>query len=363
MFEFFLNKDYPIQHAIKKYTMFEYITRRYQAEITKITLYYRNRYRATNNTNLFNRIITLMSPDLELDIADYFKYTDANTKYITRQFDFTSNISMGKVHENVFYANNEYVIINHVDTDINIFKLREDWINKTPIRIIYTNETDLDFYVLDKKKETLDTTITIVEVNTTLMLMMYRFWAINQIKEGRATNPNYFVATILLPNMIKTMVDHVLFNRLRKLFYGEKIRNFDINHPFNVIDYSSRVDGIYRNVLDDIHNVSAPLEKVLYTIPTIIYPTIIDALFINRPIYTRRSEWAIWVARLEYMLFLIDLLGEKGVARNREYIYRLPVRIRELENRSTTIVDKLPNEMICNFNYCLEEIKRKIGRR
>lgn len=363
MFNLFLTKEHPINYAVKKYATFEYISRRYLAELTKIILYYRNRTGAVDNTNIFSRIITLASPDIDLNIGDYFKYTDANVDYITRQFKLTSNISMGIVHNNIFYKDNEYTIIRHINTDINISKLKDNWINRSPIRVIYTTETDIDFYILDKHKIPNDTTITIVEIDTTLMLLMYRYWTKERLKEDRSINPNYFVYNIVLPNTIKTMLDIVLFNRLRKLYYKESMKDFRIHHPFNVLDYSSNIDRMYRLVLDNIVNTPAPLEQILYTIPTMVYPTMLNALYINSPIYNKNSEWVIWIARLEYIVFLLDLLGERGISRNREYVYRLPVMIKTLENRSTTVLDKLPNEMITMFNYYIEEIKRRVGRR
>lgn len=363
MFNFFLTKYHPEQFGIKKYSKFDWIRSRYQFEMNKITNYYRKRIRAMNNNNIFSRMITLMSPNLNAELFDYFRYIDQDAPYIARQFKLVSNISRGLVLPNVFYNDNSYAIINHVETDVKLYSIKQDWWNIVPLRCTYTRTYNLDFYQMDRTLPAKEEELTIAELDIVKMLLQYRFWAKWRLENDNSTNPNVYVATVLYPNFVNTIVDIKLFNRFINLFYNTFMDDVDIRHPFNVLDYSRGIDDIYLKIQKDLLKANVPLVQLLRTIPTIYNKDMIDALYINNPYYTRQSEWSIWIARIRYFKFLIDFLGERGLARNRMYIYNLPTMIKRLENRSTDLAYQLPNNMYLEFLNTIEYIKEKIGRR
>lgn len=363
MLDFFLVKNHPIRYGIKEWSKFDYIKRRYEYEITKIVNYYNNRERATNNSFILSRLVDILAPNIERDPVTFFKYVDYDAPYIARQFKFVSNISTGQVHENIFYKNNSYVIFNHVTSDFNMFDLSNTWLQQTPIRVIYNNSSELDFYTMDKTKSYTGINVMIVEVDINLMLMMYYYWCKDRISKEQSTDANVFVRTIVLISMIKSNTDIILFNRFKDIYYENPLPMNKYDHPFHVLDYSSGIDNIYKDLINFIIKGNYPIEQVLVTIPTIINQNMLQALYINRPIYTRQSEWSIWVSRISYITFLIDLIGERGISRNKHLLYRLPSKIKELERRSTEVLNKLPDEWQNEFLRHIELIKTKIGKR
>lgn len=363
MLNFFLTKNHPIQYAIKKYSRFDYIKRRYEYELNKILNYYHNRDRAVEGRNIFSRMIHLLSPNIDTDIGDFFSYADREGPYIAKQFHLVSNMNKGRVYENLFYHRNNYVIINHVNSGYNLFNIKENWINLCPLRITYSNITDLDFYLLDNTKALNYKTVMVCELDIILMLLQYYFWCKERLHEDFSTNSNVFVYKVLLPNAMKTGIDICIFNRFMNLFYNYDMNNFELKHPFHVIDFRNYVDEILKLIIKDIDKGNYAIEQVLHMLPTIVNENMIDALYINNPWFNRQSEWTIWVARIKYIDFLIDLIGKRGVSRNKHLLNRLPSRIRELENRSTHYEHMLPNELLTDMNYHIENIKEKIGRR
>ena len=91
----------------------------------------------------------------------------------------------------------------------------------------------------------------------------------------------------------------------------------------------------------------------------------LQGLKLRRPYYNKQSEWAIWVARLRDMAFLIDILGVRGRQRNLQELKRFPVEIKMVEQGSTNLFDRLamhPNLLEKTKGY-IEEIKNVVGRR
>ena len=363
MFNFFLTKNHPFEYAIKKYSRFDFIKRQYLHEINKLLDYYHNRDRSVPGGNLFYKLIHGLDINIYDNIGDYFKYIDRNSEYVAKTMKLTMNSAQGEVFENLFYRDNSYAVINYVTSEYDLYNIEKNWIHYTPLTVTYSNITDLDFYLFDKTKRTNRTIVMVTELDVNLMLLMYYCWCKQRLAQDRSTNPGAFVYKILYPNMMVSHIDIAIFNRLMWKFYKYDLPNFELDHPFHVIDFTRYIDDILNNIIKDVDKGSYYAEQLIKMIPTVTHKDMLEALYINRKYPTRQSEWAIWIARLKYINFLIDILGERGVARNRDLFYTLPSKIKALENRSTYFESILPNVMLTDYKYEIENIKSKIGRR
>lgn len=363
MLNFFLTKNHPYEYAIKKYSEFDFIKRQYTHEINKLLDYYRNRDRSVPGGNLFYKIIHNLDVNIYDNIGDYFKYIDRNSEYIAKTYKLVCNSSPGEVLDNVFYKNNSYSVINYVRTDYNLYEIEKNWINYCPLRITYSNITDLDFYLFDKTKRPSINTVMVAELDINLMMLMYYHWCKVRLNQDRSTNPGTFVYKVLYPNTMKTHIDIAIWNRLIWRFYKYDIPRFELDHPFHVIDFTRYIDNVLDKIIKDTDKGNYDIEQLIKMVPTVVNKDMLETLYINRAVYTRQSEWAIWIARLKYINFVIDILGERGVHRNRDLLYRMPSRIKALENRSTEFESKLPNELLTDYKYEIENIKQKLGRR
>lgn len=363
MLDIFLTKNSPMAYPIKEWSKWDYIKRVTLRELNRITHYYHSKSRFTNNTHLLSRLVRMLRTDINSNVADYFKVIDTSSEYMARQFGFVSNISKGIVIKNLFYQN-EYVIINYVNNDYNIFELGKNYLELSPIRVIYSNDYAIDYYQFDNSKNNDFTTVTIIEIDVNLMLMMYKYWALDRIRKEDSINPNYFIPQVILPNMVKTYMDIAVFNRLLNLYYKiDMSKPIITKHPFHVIDFHKHIDTILVDVIDKIENKTITIEQLLLTVPTFINKNMIDTLYVNRPIYNRQSEWAIWVCRVKYICFLLDILGDRGIARNATMLNKLPAKIRMLKNRSTDIISQLPPILNQEVSTYIERIEEKLGRR
>lgn len=363
MFNFFLTKNHPFEYAIKKYSRFDFIKRQYLHEINKLLDYYHNRDRSVPGGNLFYKLIHGIDVNIYDNVGDYFRYVDRNSEYVAKTMKLTMNSAQGEVFENLFYRDNSYAIVNYVTSDYDLYDIEKNWIKYSPLTVTYSNITDLDFYLFDRTKRPSSTVVMVTELDVNLMMLMYYHWCKQRLAQDRSTNPGAFVYKVLYPNMMVSHIDIAIFNRLMYKFYKYTMPEFELDHPFHIINFTRYIDDILNNILKDLDKSAYHLEQLINSVPTITHKDMLEALYINRKYPTRQSEWAIWIARLKYMNFLIDILGERGVARNRDLLYHLPSKIKALENRSTHFEMILPNVMLTDFKFEIEKIKQKIGRR
>lgn len=363
MLQFFLTKHQPFNMARKSYPKMDYIRRRYNIEFERLLKYYQDRNKFVNNSHILVRAIGDMLPEATRDDIGYFKYLDSGLEFINKHYNFTSNTSVGKLHEDLFYGSNSYVIINSVRTNVNLFFLKYNWLKLNPIRVIYNTSSDLDFYINDKSKIPDKTNLMSIEIDLVLTCMMYKYWANRQLMEDKSTKISRFVANILLPRLMMANLDIVMFNRFKNIFYYDKNPDFRIDHPFHVVDLSKGVDDNLREAIKYIHNSNFSLDQLLYNIPTLLHDNMKDVLWFNNTFPTRQSLWSLWVSRIEYMVFLLDLLGERGMSKNEQIINKIPFEIKRLENGSTEIRNKLPPVLITEFYNNIEKLKDKLGKR
>ena len=363
MIRYFTSKRNGLALPIKKYTRFDYLRNRYQLELEKIKAYYRERDTAINNNHILSKIIDLLDASISLDINKYYEIVDTQGPYVCRQLGLVSNINNGEIFENIFYKQNSYEIINYVTNDIITYELETDWKNRECLKVTYTDETDLDFHLLNGSKSKYKESLTVFELDVPMMLLMYRSWSKARLRENKSTDSNVFISTIVIPNALNNMLDLVLFNRFMCITNNINIPLFRIKHPIPVFDYSYGIDKIYKEVVKDVYNNNIYLDQMMSTIPCMFNSNMKDTLFINRPYPNRQSEWVIWLARIKHISFILNVLGYRGIAKNKDVFNSLPYLLKELKNRSTNIYSKLNGILLNNFIKEVEEIEKYVGTR
>lgn len=364
MLSLFTNKDhFNLHYTLRLYTKFEWVSRRYNSELDKVINYYQNRDRAVNNSHILARIIQLLSPTHELSNIEYLRLVEANAIYIAKQFNITSNVNKGNLHKSIFYGENSLELLLYINNFTTIEDTYNNWRTISPVRMIYTKDTDLDLYIPNGTKPFRSESISAFEIDLVTMLMQYKFWCKYRINIGYSTNPNVFVYNYILPNMLRHNLDLIIFNRFIKLFETGSCNNFAIKHPFNVMDLSKHVDIVLLDIIEKSTDTSLYLEQMINTIPTVSGAKMLDVIKLDNPYYTRQSYWAVWVSRINYIKTLISISGQSGYAKNRHHFNTLPVEIRALDNRSTDIEMNLTDATYSEFIDVVKWIKNKLGSR
>jgi len=360
MFNLFTNSKKLTEHqfTIKQYSRLDFIKRRYKSELLRIKEYYRNRERVTSNSHMLNKLIQLIVPNIELSDINYLKIVSADAIYYARHFGLINNNSFGSYKENMFYNSNSIEVLYYVENYIDILNLKNNWKELVPIKCVYNEDTDLDFYVPYGKKDYTSLHMSVYEVDIIMLMMQYKYWALERIKNNDGISPNTFLTMVVFPNMMDSILNISLFNRFIMLSKGISPDSFKYDHPFHVIDMSYDIDIVLSDIIDDLQYENIYIEQLLSTLFSITEDEqdMLDVLRINKQFFTRQSESILWISRTRYIKELLVFLGAKGLAKNRDNLYYLPAKIRQLENRSASI--NLPGSLLQNMYNDIGEITR-----
>lgn len=368
MFKLFTTERYDYNYPIKKYSKFDYIKRRYLDELDHVLSYYHNKDYAVNNNHLLNRLITNLMTSLNTDPYEYLNRIAVNARLVSKQFNIVSNINSGEILDNVFFGKGSREILLYREDLIDLDYIEENYKNMDTVRVIYTESTDLDFYVPRNQKVYLTPVLNIMSIDIVALLMQYRYWALDRIANDASTNPNVFIAQIVLPNMVPNMLDLAIWNRYIHLALDQPISTFTIKHPFNVLDYSTGIDNILSSVVKDTKDVNQPLIQTILSVPTIYNVDMLATLYIGHKFYTQQSEWVLWLSRTNVVADLLTLLNSKGIRRNAGLLNVLPVLVKQMKRALAGVISQKFNKtgdimLIADFEMSLDIIKKKIGRR
>lgn len=365
MFNYYLNKRrIEMSYPIKKYSKWDWIQRRYRSDYYKVKDYYQNRTRAVDNRTMLSRLVDILKVSLGAPVYSYLKHVDANARLISKQFNIVSNIAYGKVHESEIYGDNSYEVFLYTDTVIDIDYIELNWRDIDSLKIIYNENTDLDFHVpFNQNKDFKELTVTIFELDVVTMLLQYYYWGREQERLGNSVNTNVFIATIIYPNTLGSYLDLAVFNRFLNLANGEENKPFDLKQPFKVVDYTVGVDRVLNNIVKDVKNQSIPLTQLLESVPGIVNKNAARSLYMRHKYYTAQSLWVLFLGRLTYNLRLLNIMSKKGIARNKDITTTIPATVKLMERRATNALATLPTDMGIDLNKKIDELKKIVGSR
>jgi hypothetical protein len=364
MIDLFINDPKPLNYSIKKPPKLDFLKRRYKEELKRVVEYYRTRESAVDNSHILNRIITTM--DLPINIPDtlYHKLALAKAKYVTRSMGVADSSSKPELLKGkILSKNSNELLYTSMDDTMDLSSLDNIWENLEPVKVVYTDNTDLNFKIPDNKKEDFLNTYSVMHIEPVVLMLQYKKWANRRLINDQSTNPNVFIYQYVLPNMVGRIFDLSLVNRFFKLCENEDIDEFKNTHPFLVIDYSKGIDSELGTIKKYVYNQSKQIEEVLLHIPTFFHRNTMELLQVPFIILDRQTKPIYWVARVKYIVSIYNVLGKKGIKENRHDINRLPSLIKELDRSS--LLDEMRNE---NFLLDLDimsllTINEKVGKR
>lgn len=345
-------------YAIAKDTEFEFIKRKYQSDIQRLIKYYGNSSKIVRNDFILNKLVKALNPGITLDNFSYYHNVVKEELYISRQLGLYNEFSPGKAFYNHFYVNNsiEYIIVADNYT-YNGEELTLDILKRSSVRVITTNEKYLDYHLLNRtiSKDNKYFTITVIEIDIKLLLMQYKAWCVERLRLDSSTDSNTFVATIILPNAIRSMQDLIIYNRFKTIVTEEDYinRNIRINHPLLITDYSKKIDNVLFRIHKQIKNKKMNIEQYYLTIPTLYNKSLLNSLSFTNYYTTQQFMYIYFISRIKEVYFLLKHINNsKNKSMNKVILGNVKFTLRRYEN--TGIYNKIPKEV---KDYYLELVK------
>lgn len=312
--------------------------------------YYKDKNFFVDNKNPFVSILNNIIPsDVENKTKEelYF-YVKNNIEYLSNVIGCTSNRNKGKIFED---RNLRYIILlDNIDNNI----INKDY---DIIKVLYTDYEVLDFsYNVEEE-------FMILSLNPTEMVLDYLDWEKERIKYGLTYSFNIYVHTRLIPKIWKTKMNFVIFNRFMNLYYNIENKKFKNKLPIQIINTDNILDNELRRILK-LTTINKKLDiRTFLNSFKFFNIKLNDILNFDNYIFTSTTYWIVWLSRIEYIRFFLDLSRSTDSDNtNNDYIKDLFVEIKRFQNRNTTMI-KLPEDLYFNFNIDYDYIKEKINYR
>lgn len=312
-------------------------------------------------TNMLVRLIDHLSDGIDNDEFVYYTSLLDRAEPISTRVGLVTSSSDGVVQKNLLYKNSNEIVV-YVNKYLNLEHFRTYWKIYTPLRLLYSNDGDIDFEAREKFKDIKGGTV-FYELDVVKMMMMYRRWALLRTENKRSIHAGIFLTQMLFPNMLLESINVNLFNRFIELTkYGKTYKHpkQQKNYPFYILNND---DNIYKELLEyykDFENRGVLYGRLINSLPvfdmTNMKPNeMLFYLRTNIPRNNIKMSWVLWCSRLPYMRALLEFLGENGFKYNRDLYTSFQREYLQFRTRGYRVNNDLPEsfkeELKDHINY------------
>lgn len=336
----------------------------YVAQYRRLTLeaiyYFRERHFYLPNQHFLVRLVKLLTPNLDYDIETQARVWEQKIPTLIRELELTSSLTYGKFRQGVIYGERvPHLILAH-STYFNIYFEKIPWQNHVPVKVLRHPFSDFNIGLLDGRDISSGEGLAVIAINPLLLAFQYRSFLVEQrlINNGDYNeDPALFISRYVLPNLLLSHFDLVLFNRSLSLFDQTPSTESIKPPPFPWIDYSKQIDEKLSKLLMVISRTPLFYDTILRLLPGVSSNHLKQGLWMPNIVPTRQVEWALILTRLNVMDFLIRLNGEKGVRKNKHDITQLQWLLRRVE-KSRLLEEMLPTKLLSENMTIIEHLQQ-----
>lgn len=316
-----------------------------QLEIYKEYMKDKNYY--VNNNNPFVGILNNSIPSKVDDMSKeeiYFNIKN-NVEYLSNVIGCTSNRNKGK-----YFTDGKLTYLILIDNDDTNIYTKEYEV----VKVLYTDYCKLDFSHATEEE------FMIIKLNPTELILDYVAWERDRVKDGLPSSYNIYVSTRMLPKLWDTKLNFVIFNRLINIFYNIDNPKFKNKLPIQIMNVENMLDNDLKRIMVMIKNQRKLDVRTFINSFKYLNVKTKEILDFDKYIFTAQTLWMVWLARIEYIRFFVDLSSTTDSDNtNNDNFKSLFIDIKRFENRNTTMIN-LPEELHFNFYIDYDYVKEKI---
>lgn len=334
---------------------FLYVKGGMSRDLAEVMQYYHERVKAVTNNHLLVRLIRSMNVSMKRDYMSFLDAVEDRALDLSRTLGLTSPVNSGEVHTpGVFYGEGVDEIIVSVSEDFDPHDYASRWRELQPIKVLRHPFTDITHPVLKGEYDYKEEGIAVIAIDIPKLMFQYRcWWDEEKGIDGEAERTtNQFIAMYPIPNMMPTHLDVAIFNRMHAMLLGEPVADFEKVHPFYVTDYTKKLDSIIEKTLALLVRKRLTFDDIMLSVRLVSSHNLFEAAILPKVAKTRQVKWALVMARLPLIKFLLKLNEEADNYSNKFYLTRIKVSLKEIRS-DRTLTRVLPRKM-------MDEIKEGI---
>lgn len=286
-----------------------YVRRQYGILINDVLNYYRNAPKYVASNNLFALLIQQFEINMNMPDTEWVMHVEKYSRGAIPNLGIVSPINKGKIYTNGITLGPQAEEIAVASFE----KFRTEGIGKIwrdlrPVRYLYHTRTDMMLPIMNNT--TPGRAYGVLSINIPMLMVQYRYWHRWQLARGvvQAENVYRFVGSIVLPNLIESFLDIAFFNRLDRQSQGIPNNPFPSPHPFYITDLSDRLKKIEESINFEAILKGIEVEGLAFITPMLVKPNLFDVLKLPREPVTYQNQWALTMARLPYVRYLVRMV-------------------------------------------------------
>lgn len=261
-----------------------------------------------NSSHLLMKLLSALTTEFRGDLLTYIERVTTDCERICGTLGITSSYSRGRIHTEGHFYDGCPEIITFVRSERWMWMdLWRDWRSLSAIEVLEHPITDLTIFepgVMNAIKiPTPD--VAVVNIDIPLLACQWRLW--------KASNPyetnEHFITSVLLPGMMKSHLDLVMFNKMVVKCGLREDCNIRSNLLFGQTSVNSHADDIIDDAYSKIAAKRMSANQILSSIPVLYYYNALDAGEFPNTTPTHQILWAI-LTQKETRAALVLAFGE-----------------------------------------------------
>lgn len=294
-----------------KFPEWEYVRKGLQLNTRQAIDYYRHSAYSVKSDHEIIKLLASLDTSVDMELMEFYKRVDSKALMVGQQLGFTTTMSVGKVFNNVFFGKHSKEVIIITDEPFDVKYVHDYWMDCCPVRILKHGFDYIDNFPLDGTVDS--NSISVFTINLSMLAVQYRAyrqWQKTYVNERTGRNSIYhFVYSYPLNNMRYDAIDHAILNRLIKIRNGLPTNDNQTKHPFHVTNFTMKCDRLLLMINESLMNMKRDLGNVAMTIPLVNMDNVYQLLKLPDVNDSRQINWAIYIARIEMLLFLMSYPG------------------------------------------------------
>ena len=331
---------FNIDTAIKAGTSvdpnWKYIRSGLKRNIFQLTSYYRSRNFSVKNSHILVRLLESARVSIFSNIENFYNTAQSESLRLASIFNLTSSVSKGSTFNGMFFGEGSKEIIIVSDEYQNPNELQANWKDIRALRFLDHCKSDTSLLLANGRAYSSEEGYCVLDLNLPALLVQYRCWLKEQkevLDSGQTPYPTtVFIYKYVLPNLLHSQLDVVIFNRLINLATGAPMGEPKFRHAINLIDYNEKIDKALRFTLKRISNNDKDFHSTLREIPLIDKDNLLLASRLSPNAPTRQITWAELIARLKTIYFVFNINMNNGQKTSGSEINYIKLYLDRFEN-------------------------------
>lgn len=304
--------------------------------VDKTIAYRRREARRLPSQHPLTRLLDSLNVPLRLSDESYVEQVGQVAFKVTNPLKMTSAWGPGKVFEPgwCYGPGFQEVVIATVDS-FNIPLARANWEELEPIRVLTHPIADFTLPHLDGHGEGIDGGgLVVLTVNVPMLAFQHRCWWERYVKDNPDSPPgmDLFFQAYPLANLLRGHLDLTLANRFEAYCFDQDFVLQDDPNPFYVNFQVKQVDAMFNDAKAYMQRTNLTFDDWLSVFPMVYVEDYHDRLALPDLAFITQVEWAIFLARLPVLQFLVQWNAQLDSRYNRSYLNQITHWVRRMKN-------------------------------